>query len=503
MPVEIDGNEWETLRDSGLAPTKVSELDATEWKRQEFVTGCEAFGLIGKRKHVQPQQLLVADVLNMDRPFNSIMEPRRAAKTTSLFAWAFGRCASRDEYLIAYTMMTTGKKARDRFLKDVAPVLERVFPNADTRGFKIRRAAGQERIEFDNGSVLQWLAPQGDDFRSDAYDVIILDESGEPEPEKVEDVLSGALSTMDTRPDAMIVVAGTAGKFRAGNLLWAELERGRSKDPRAGHLEWSIPDDTAAEELEAWEPSPEHPEAHVRELVEQTHPGLYGPYPLVAGGVDVIKERFDRMKPDQFAREYLGLFGIEGVSKTIFAPDKWAKSADAGELPTPPERFSLALTVHRHQTTASVTAAWRDEKGKAHALVLAHDRGVSWVVERVHELALKYSVPIVHDSMGVVLVETEALARKKPPIRFEPQTTRNVITAAALLVKEFENDRFVHHNQSALNDAAEVTVKRRILSGWGFGTLTDDDDNTALEGAAMALRVYDETAPRKRYTANF
>jgi len=86
------------------------------------------------------------------------------------------------------TALSDGMNASLATLKDVAGIMERTYPDEDARPFRLLRGAGSERIEFDNGSVLSFVAPKGDSFRSDAFDVIILDEAGEPEAELSDDV---------------------------------------------------------------------------------------------------------------------------------------------------------------------------------------------------------------------------------------------------------------------------------------------------------------------------
>lgn len=476
--------DWLGIRDSGIAPRTCSRLGGTDDTRRRFIRGAEALGLNTERKPLHPQQLLVSDMLAVGLGQNVIMLPRRSSKSTSLIAEGLGRAWELEDYRVGILTMTTGKAGRARFLKDVVPVLERKYPDKNSRPFKIVKSAGQERVEFfQSGGMVCWLSSI-DDLIGEAFDMVILDEASKAEPEKAEETLSAALPTLDTRPDAQIVVAGTAGEFRTGNLLWDWLADGRAG--AAGILEYSAPEHTTIEDIETWEAT--------LPLVLEAHPGIG-----TLTTIERVQTNWRTMKPEKFLREYLSIFGIEGVANRLINPDVWGKSADAGELPKPPERFAVALTVHRDQTVASLTAAWRDASGKAHALVLAHDRGVAWAQDEAARIAAKYKLAIVHDSMGVVLVETEALSRRKPPVRLTPQTTKNVVTAAALLIKEIETRRFVHHDQPSLNEAARIAVKRRILGAWGFGTSDPEADITPLEGAAMALRVYDQERPRMKY----
>lgn len=480
--------DWVGVRDSGIAPRTCSALGGTDETRRRFIRGAEALGLNTEKKPIHPQQLLVSDMLAVGLGQNVIMLPRRSSKSTSLIAEGLGRAWELEDYRVGILTMTTGKAGRARFLKDVVPVLERKYPDKSSRPFKIVKSAGQERVEFfQSGGMVCWLSSI-DDLIGEAFDMVILDEASKADAEKAEETLSAALPTLDTRPDAQIVVAGTAGEFRTGNLLWNWLEDGHAGE--AGILEYCAPEHTTIEDIESWETT--------LPLVLEAHPGIG-----TLTTIERVQTNWRTMKPGKFLREYLSIFGIEGVSNRMIKPDVWGKRADDGDLPKIPERFAVALTVHRDQTVASLTIAWRDEKAKSHAMVIMHDRGVAWVQEKVHAFCMKYKVPLVHDSLGVVLVETEALAQKRPQIRFSPQSTRNITTAAALLVKEIDTGHFVHHNQAAMNDAVAVAVKRRILSAWGFGTTDPMDDITPLEGAAMALRAYDQDRPKQKFVPNF
>src|SRR6185437_12516813 len=99
-------------------------------------------------------------------------------------------------------------------------------------------------------------------FRSDAFDVIVLDEAGEAAGEQVQDILAAALPTQDTRPGAMLVYAGTAGKSQRGNMLWDGLVRAVEGDARSAAVAYWAPQNTLMEEVEAWEPDEVHPAAH-------------------------------------------------------------------------------------------------------------------------------------------------------------------------------------------------------------------------------------------------
>lgn len=484
-------DHWDEVRGQGIAPLNVSELSDSAGMRQEFIDGLSLLGVGDGDKTVKPQQLYTADVINAAGDSVAALEPRRSAKTTSLFALALGRCANRPGYFVGYTACTTGQKARDRFIKDIAMVLQRRYEedsrshyivtldDGRTVGFRVLEGKGGERIVFDNGSIFQVNAPHGAAFRSDAYDLVILDEGGEADPEMGEDLLGAILPTFDTRPEAQLVVAGTAAKYRKGNLLWDALEEGRQG--LSGIIEYAAPDSTTEEELEDWD--------IVRELVLLAHPGIG-----TLTSIETVEKRWRKLKRRQFSEEYLSIFGTDGAGAGIIDVDKFAAGAleDNPAEVEPPKDFALVMVVHPDQISAAIIAVWRVE-GKARIAVLEHKERVNWLVKRTHELAVKYKRPVIHDTQGPVTAHAEELARKVPRVKLLPQTFANVKTAAALLVKEVADGMVEHYNQESLVEAVALTKKRKTgPNSWALGRVDPEDDIIDVEGAALGLRVYDD-----------
>jgi hypothetical protein len=481
-------NRWDETKALGIKPLHASDSDGTEQLRAEFLQGAQALGVIGRGLELKPQQLLVGDILNSPMRYFGVLMPRRSTKTTSILATALGRCLTRPGYKVAYTMCTAGVLARKMFREEIANKLDLVFPDFDSRPFKILRGGGSERIEFANGSLLVILPPIGANFRGGSYDLIILDEAGEASVEMTEDVLAGALPTMDTRPGAQLIVAGTAGEFRQGNLLWDYLERGREKvkGQRYGILEFAALDSTSEEDLKSWE--------IVEQLVLAAHPG-------VAEGnlteLQTVRERWEKYPPERFSREYLSIFGTGSATSGIVNMAQWyahAQKGELGDLETMlPKVFAAAFHVHPEQTCSTIVAAWRDEDGHAKGLVL--DRpSVPALAKRVKLFAQKYPrVPIAHDTNGPVTVEAETIGRMRPKIKLAPQTFPNIKTASALIIKEIEMGNFDHWDQPTLNEAARIAKKRSVgPTAWALGRVRAEDDIIDLEALAIALRQFDD-----------
>lgn len=480
---------WLALRGEALPPRVVSDLVTTERDRGEFLRGATMLRFFGDRamagRTPHPQQLVVCDMLAAGKQRNAVLLPRRSSKSTTLIAIGLGRAEAREDYRVGVLTLTTGKAGRSRFLKDVAPALERSGVPC-----KIVRSAGQERVEFESGGLVQWLSSI-EDLRGEAFDLIILDEAGEPDPQKVQDVLAAAMPTLDTRPDAQIVVAGTAGKYRVGNLLWDWLELGRNG--RAGIVEYSMPDTVQDEDLASWEA--------IAALVLAAHPGVG-----TLTTAEVIHERYETLPRLVFIAEYGGIFGDEGGNVGLFDALKWARTGtdDDPARVERPERWSLAFAPHPDQLCVSILAAWRDEAGNAVPMLLERTVGIDAAVPALRKLWSRHKVPIVYDAGSqvaqLIVAKLTQGAGAKP--KFEPYTFPDIKRAASLIVDEVDRENVVHYSRQVdLNDQIHKAVKRKSGDrGWLIGRdpKRPDDDVTGVEAWAMAQLHYDTSKPRKR-----
>ena len=496
----MDEANWIAHRDRVLKPSSMSELTTTEQGRREFLEGARLLRFDGERaiggRTPQPQQLFIADILATGHQRNVLLIPRRSSKSTTVNAVAAGRAAYREDYRVGILTLTSGKAGRKRFLKDVATPVENLYKDKRTRPMRVSRIAGMEGLDFTRcgGGTVDWLSTL-DDVRGEAFDLFILDESGEPnDPDYISEVRAAVLPTLDTRPGAQVVSIGTAGRFRAGNMLWDALETGRAGV--GGIAAWNFPETVTEAELSDWEPTEDNPEGRARELIELHHPGVG-----TLTTIESIKENFDEFSREKFAREYGNIFGTIGESVTLIDQIKWADGGTGADLPEFPEAFDVAVVAHPDQKCTSMVAAWRDDEGKAVLLLIDNKRGVEWARTAATTFARKYKTRITYDSASPVLarfaIGWDRLRNPKP--RLNPLGFMDVKKAATLIVDEVDRGRVLHYRQPELDDAAKKVVKRKAgVNGWALGRdpKSPDDDITPIEAGALALLAYDEAKPK-------
>jgi hypothetical protein len=241
-----------------------------------------------------------------------VQQPRRSAKTTTIWATLIGRCLTYPGYTVVTTAQD-GTRAGDK-IREVMEVLE-TFGFEEYGHGKLYWSNGKERIRFDNGSVISVVAPKPGTFRSKAADCILFDEAGELDTELGSALLAGALPLMDTRVNPQIIIAGTPGEQRAG-LLWDALEDGRANKPRIGIVDYCATDDDQTTLID------EASDTVIlnTELVERVHPGIG-----TLTTLEVIQERFEDMTLALFEREYLGKWPVDAFSAAI-DPALWLKA---------------------------------------------------------------------------------------------------------------------------------------------------------------------------------
>lgn len=415
-------------------------------------------------------------------PVVVVMMPRRSTKTTSIWNVLIGRCLTVPGYKVVTTAQD-GQRARNRF-REVARLLEAGGFEDDGLG-KIRWSNGDEALEFANGSRLWVVAPHASNFRGEAADAILFDEAGEYDEVKSDDLMTGALPLMDTRPQGQVIVTGTPGKSRSG-LLWSTLQDGRNGEPTTGIVDYSVRDSEATTNDDG---------SLNMELLARVHPGI-GTLTTLAK----IAAHFKRMDLPSFEREYFCRFPFSNETRAIDA-DAWTASL-VEKLPPVPDNACLALDVANDGSTGSLVAAWRDEEGCAYLGLLGYDTGSRWLPKAAYDaLSKRPKASLVYDPIGENLEPAKTLEReRKVANRVKPASKRDLQAGQTNLINVIHSDEFKHQDQPALNTAAEgLRWRDTPNAGRWFGFAQSGVDISPLRAGAMALWAYDNKPTKGEY----
>lgn len=406
-------------------------------------------------------------------PMVAVSVPRRSGKTTMLLALALGRCAAWPQYHAIYTAQT-GIKSRERFY-DLLRSLSAA--GGSIGGWRARESRGEERIELANGSVLRFAPPKPDSFRSDACDLALLDEAQAHDLVDGGELLAAVLPTLDTRPLAQVIVAGTATLDR-DRLLWRALESGRSGQTGWGIAEYAAQPGADLEDPATW---------------WATHPGLADGLTTIAK-ITANHAELGKFGPEHFHAEYLGVWG-EPATSAGFSAETWAAcGAEQADLPTV---YAIGYDCAPDSSTASVAAAWRPRPGGPVHVELLVDRrpGTSWLVDYLAAHRGKAVVGYDSSAMGTLDI-ADRLATTRPRHKLAGLSTAGYVTACGGFARLVIDAELRHPRQPGLDAAVAGAVRRQIGdSGWGWGRRRSDVDITPLVAATVAVRTLETTRP--------
>lgn len=532
---------WESTRARGILPTFAGDYSDEVELRREFLVGARMMGyeLVDlddqaaidalaaqspPRFPLQPQQLRLVDALNSRDYDQFVVEiPRRASKTTTIFLWVLGRCASRPGYQVTFSAQS-GVKTSAR-LREWKTRLDRTCPDPDAglppwrrglgvkpkavarqlalfgeelgeleheptgRGFRILMGEVGKGIYFDNGSQFLCFKPDADAYRGEAGDISWIDEGQELEPEAGADLLAGIIPLQDTKQGAALVVSGTAGEARVG-VFWELVNRLRDGDPDVGGVDYCAPEDTPWEIVED--------EESAMGLLRGVHPGIN-----TLTTEEKMRRNWRKLGKPQWSREYASMWP-ESFGERAVDPGLW-EAARLASKPDRPERVAFGIGINRTGSAAAICAAWRTAKGVAYLEVIEHKAGTDWMPELMQYLTKKYrGSTIAFDRIGqqeATVTRAEVLT---PKPRMRIQTFNETAAGCIQFLRDLERGTLRHSGQNALNAAVEIAARREVRGNdrgvwlWTPGEL--GGDITALDAATRALRNWDQHFARKAGT---
>lgn len=411
-----------------------------------------------------PWQQLVADVGTEYDPATGIpfwreivvTVPRQSGKTTVVLSFELERAIGRDSMQkVAYTAQT-GWDARRKLIDDQVPLVS----NSPLRVAvsKVMRAAGNEAIIFKNGSRIDVLASSDSAGHGRTIDLAVIDEAFSDTDDRREQAL---LPAMATRADAQLLVVSTMGT-EASVFLNRKIAAGRQAiaddaDRGIAYIEWSAPDDADIDDPATW----------------------WACMPALGHTITeaVVAHARQTMSEGDFRRAYLNQKTV-GDERVIPA-DIWNAACSDQVKPEGSLRFSVALATDR--SSAAICVADSDSRAE----LVDSREGVSWVVDRVVELCVKWGAELALDGFGPEgSLADDIEARGVRVVRY---STREVARACGLFFDGVADGR-VRVRRSDTLDAAVAGARRRSSGdAWVWARKDGGADVSPLVALTLAL----------------
>jgi hypothetical protein len=405
-----------------------------------------------------PHQRLAADVLGELHPdgryvypLGVVLLPRQTGKTTLVTDLALGRCLLYRDYRVAYAAQT-GHVTTERMQERMAelgdgPLSSRV---------RVRRSAGTERVSLPGRSYLKAFPPKPGALRSNALDLVIVDEAQEHGTVLGEQLDLTILPTFTTRPRRQLILVGTAGTD-ASDYLRRYLAAARDRLPGYCVVEYGAREGDDLDDEQTW---------------TLRHPGLA----VGLTDLDALRTARAAMGPAGFFREFLNIWTRTGAR--VIDPTDWAVCQTDDDRPAGPVAFSLEVAADR--SAAAIAAAppggWVE--------LVERRPGTDWLFARCRELQAKHGAPFAVDRWGASGPVVDALELAGADLLV--MRTGDVANAAAALADDVAARTLRVVPSPSLSDAADAAVQRFLSEGGFVWSLTGSSAD-ALRAVSNAL----------------
>ena len=336
----------------------------------------------------------------------------------------------------------------------------------------IYRAAGYEGIYLLNGGMIEFATRTNSGGRGGTYDIVIIDEAQEFTDEQQE-ALKPTLSASDSGDPQMIYIGTPPGPKCAGTVFRELHTRAHSSQGEtAWWLEWaacagSISDIDIAD-VDMW---------------YATNPAMG--YRITEA---VVRDEYETMSADGFARERLGWWATGGSFNAAINASDW----DACATETPPQggKVSFAVKFDIDGKNAAIAVCAKEPDGLPHVELIEcrmMPESLAYIADFLAERADTSACFVIDGKAYAGALCNELTGKgmtKKMIVLPSPQ---DVCTAAQMLITKVTDHSITHYSQPDLNEYAKGCSKRVIGSsgGWGIGDGTTP--GYPVEAASLAL----------------
>ena len=432
-----------------------------------------------------------------------ITVPRQSGKTTlilALFVWRCVYMAQRlnDAQTCTY-LAQSGKMARKKLEREFIPILRRSrglreVPHSRARpqkatDWKPSMNNGSEHVLFGTGSYLQIEAPTATGSHGDVLDMPVIDEAFAHEGDLVEQAVDAASVT---RTSPQLYVVSTAGNERSP-YLWRKVLAGRyavqaGVESRICYLEWSLPEDAAFDDEEAWAeylPALGHTITLAR-LRAKLEKALRNP--------DAVDEDGDDPGLAGFRRGYLNQWvkvpQLDGASKPAEISDtEWSVLSDPRSQIV--GTYALGVGVGHDGATASVAVAGLTASGRIQIELAECAPSTWWVERRLLDATGGSNRParVGWNHGGPARAMSPELLRGSRSVPVEKLSGRDWSAACEAFRAAVRSKRIVHLDDPMFLDAIHGADRREVGTGWEWDERGARTDITPILAATAAVRA--------------
>lgn len=380
--------------------------------------------------------------------------PRQSGKSYAVLVAMVRQALYKRDARVTYSAQN-GLAARTRLLDEWAPQI-RSSPLAETIQ-KVRSQSGSEAILFRNGSQIAVMASGESAGHGPSIDLGVIDEAWADTDSRREQSLK---PSMAARRDAQLWACSTAGT--EASVYWRRrVDAGRAivtdriNDARTCYIEYSADPGADPGNPATWRSC----------------------QPALGYLIDEANVRHEQatMEPEEFARGFLNMFTTG--ERSVIPMELW-RAVSADVKPSGGLVFGIDATPDR--SAGAIVAVDTSRRAE----VVEHREGVTWMVERVVELAKRWSGRIAVDVRGPAAPLIPEI--KDQGGRVVEYGSQEMAGATARLYDAIADQEIKVRPHPALETAVEGATKRVAGDLWFWGRSASHVDISPLVALSLA-----------------
>lgn len=332
---------------------------------------------------------------------------------------------------------------------------------------RIRRANGQQRIDFDSGGYIVFTTRTDSAGIGLSFDVIIYDEA----QQLTETQQEATLPTLNTSPDPQMIFFGTPPRPTDNGTVFKDMHDTvhAGTNDSVAWVEWAVEEIGDVRDVDRWYAC--NPSLGIL-IQEKTFHGVVG-----------------SMSPDAFAREILGWWSKDGSYAHAVDAVAWG-GCQIDEAPQCGV-VSYGVKFKPDGTVAAVAGCVVEEGYDPHVeLIAVRDvtHGMGWLVDflsKRHESAACFMA----DGRGSAETVAKRVVDAGAPRAYARVAKTSDVVQASATFADMVVSHGLTHVEDPLLDASVMRASRRPIGrdgAWGFGEAPGCDP-TAAEAAALAV----------------
>lgn len=359
------------------------------------------------------------------------------------------------------------------------------FPEFANDIKNITRGRGYEGIYFKDwqdengvfhaGGCIEFATRTNAGARGGTYSVIIIDEAQEMTADQQEGmlpVISAAADAKDKSKLPQQIYIGTPPAPTCNGTVFLKMHNtAHAKDKsETWWLEWSI------KKLEEITPST------AIKLAYETNPAMGHRI-----AEDTVKNEFEQMQIDGFARERLGWWNPTAAEKIDYAIDKNKWGACKSNLLKPDGKTAYAVKFSPDGSEVVLAGAVIDANEIARISLIERkpmSQGTRWLAEWLNARYTKACCVVIDGRNGTELLIDRISDTWRVKDSIIRPGAKDVVAATTLLIDAINEQKITWYElQADLDESAKTAIKRPIGGGYGFG----GDNSLPIEACSLAL----------------